>query len=195
MVKKTFVWNPDMPITDQADYISQYIDQVLNISTPSKFIAAGVMLRKMAGLIDEVTKDFQEPKSDAHKIHKTICDSEKGIVDPLQDIYKKLKTQMLVWRDVTNANEEMQIKKLLDADPTADIPLSIIPKMPGIELSQTIAPLVSDAEQIPREFLMPDMKKIQQFVSKTGGEVFIPGIKFIKVTKMRVYKPTDEDKS
>jgi hypothetical protein len=56
------------------------------------------------------------------------------------------------------------------------------PKVSGVSFRETWAFEITDPNAIPREYLIPDTRKIQAIVSDQKEKTAIPGIKPVKQT-------------
>jgi hypothetical protein len=80
----------------------------LQINDHAGYDAASQLLLAVQGLLKEAEDFFREPKQKAAQAHKSICDAEKKITDPLTRARNLLKDKMSAWikRDMEREEAE-----------------------------------------------------------------------------------------
>jgi hypothetical protein len=61
---------------------------------------------------------------------------------------------------------------------------STVPMTPGLSMTDTWSYRIVNIGQIPREYMMPDEKKIGAMVRASKGTVVIPGVEVVKGTSV-----------
>jgi len=84
-------------------------------------------------------------------------------------------------REIKKGNTE-RAEAIMETIPQVPIPIveSIVPKVKGASFREIWHAEVVDEKKVPRQYLIPDMKKLDGIARATKGEMNIPGIRFCK---------------
>lgn len=193
MVKKHLEWDPKGTLVEKAKYLNDLVDLTLtqiNVDTYSK---AGNIARLVSGLINEVKEDFSGHKLMAHENHKKICADESIILKPLTELVTTIKEKMLIWKQKVEAEEDERNDRILNLDPSAELPRSVVPAVEGITISVKYVPVVVNIDLVPEEYLLANLPALKEYARKTGGAGVIPGVQFMKTDAMSVSKSSNEE--
>lgn len=151
--------------------------QTLEISNFTQYAAGGEILIKIKTLAAEIEEKFRDSKSKTHVAWKEVVAEEKKCLDPLKKAEKGLKAKIIEFADL-QAQEYQERVESLQAQHGADVPLPAYPnlKLPGISFYPSWEWRMRDASLLPREFLIPDTKKISERVAALGPTAQIPGV-------------------
>lgn len=187
--------------------VSQYLEeaQAVEIKDDDDYQYAGALLTQEKTLFRFV-EDFYKPTKDAMNLAKAeLMKNIKAHIEPLGKAEFILKEKRRIWREEQEKIRLKEQKKLLEklkkeeeerrleeaietGDETvleepivvAPPPIQAMPKEKGHSYSDLWHGEVVDATKVPREYLMPDEKKIDRMAKATKGTVQIAGVKIWK---------------
>lgn len=182
-------------ITIKTEIKQEVLDQPIVIENQESYEQAGDVLKlckKKVKDLDEERKTYTAPLDESKKL---IMNKFKEVTDPIKDFIERLEKEMSKWyvleeqrrADLQKQLEDEAVASADDENPDVEVPVvQSIKKTKGqISTTSMVAHNtyeIIDETLIPREYLMPDEKKIGQAIRK-GTE--IEGIKLIKG-----FKPT-----
>lgn len=183
--------------------------KVFVVNNPDTFQQAGyklTVIKAMQKQADTLFDPVIDANKKALNEAKALKDS---FTTPLKTAESWYKTKMLDYKDKENrilrqkqleaqkqqdklmADAEKKanglIKKGKDAEaaavianaPIVAMPVSDVPKVSGISTRTVWSAEITDANLIPREYLIPDEVKLNQLARMTKGPSNIPGVKFV----------------
>lgn len=177
----------DFQVVDQATY-----------AKANDYIAGLQKLKK------EVIARFAEPKKKADEAHKAVRALERSFLDPINDKIDALKDATESWYKAEMlriaAEEERRRKaaaELVDlaadaeasgdgetaADAVAaavmeDAAVTVLPKCAGTSIREVWKAVVTDINQIPREYMIVNQAALDKIAQATKGALQIPGVRF-----------------
>lgn len=158
------------------------------IRSSSDFEFAANALREVAikhDAIDNKRKDWVGPLS---KVVKDINSTFKPVLDSLKSSEKELKGVLGAYK-IRAEDREKEIWDLCEADPNIVRSLLeeakglTLPEVKGLSIKRVFEGHVTDTDAIPKEFLVPDLKKLQE--ASMEGDPDIPGWTVSATTQVR----------
>lgn len=126
----------------------------LNVDSIDSYLHMGGLLQRVKQLVDIFEKETRPEIDQAHKLHKALIARRDKWADKFAE---------------AEALGKDKLKRFLEvADP---------PKIEGIVVGETWDGEVTDAAQIPREYLIPDLKKLKDITKVLKEATVIPGWK------------------
>lgn len=146
--------------------------ECLIVDTPAKYLFAGSALGQIKFNKNQIKDALKKQKSDARKIHKDWCSLENKHLEPLDHAEEVLKEKCVFYYDKVKKEE---------AESDTNAP-SKIPSNAGIHPKITWKAEVIDVSKVPREFLVVDMKALNDMAEELKGAIEVTGIKFFPKT-------------
>jgi septal ring factor EnvC (AmiA/AmiB activator) len=155
---------------------------------------AAETIKSVKSLLKEIDDTFNDMIQKAHELHKTALSKKNKYADPLKAMEKTLKAKMTRWiteQEKKRMAEEARIRAAREKEAEelrmmgiTDTPVEPV-KVEEVQKSGIIYQTkwdfeIVDKELIPRDYLIPDEKKIGQIVKAMKNETNIPGIKVIE---------------
>lgn len=152
---------------------------------------ASYLLRAIASLKKEIKDVFDPIKKSTADAHKKAVETEKRFLKPVEEADKRVRALVLVYQEMEKAKQrELEkartehhdaiMREALEGNGDALIALADAgekPKTEGISQRVNYKYEIVDINQVPREYMIPDEKKIAGVVRATRGEINIPGIR------------------
>jgi len=183
----------------------------LTITGEEEYHAAGNWLKRNKET-QKLVKDFYEPERKAtHTAYTAVTQQIKSCMVPLEKAEGTVKRKMSEYitermrkqreeqrRLEDEARKREEERRLQEAITTGDetlldepVEVPIVPmekpeEVEGISYAALWTFEIVDANAIPRDFLMPDEKKIRQYVKAMKGAGKIPGIRIYEDKTARV---------
>lgn len=154
----------------------------IEISNQAGLEACGAMLKGVKGRTKEVEALRVEEKKPFLVASKEIDGRFKPARDALLALEKLLKKAMAAYSDDQEKRRVMLMEQGRHEDAIAT-QAAVMPA--GISTTTTWQFEVTDADAIPREFMVPDAARIQAHVSAHKNNSSIPGIKVFPKTGVR----------
>ena len=165
-----------------------------DITDQGTYDRAAEAVRSVKGLLKEIDETFNEMIQKAHELHKTALAKKAKYADPLKAMEKTLKSKMTKWiaeQERIRAEEEARIRAARAKEEEelrlmgiTDAPVEAVKveevKTSGITYQTRWDYEIEDPALIPREYLIPDEKKIGALVRAMKDTTNIPGIKVIQ---------------
>jgi len=120
-----------------------------------------------------VVEEFRPLKKSANHAHAVLCEAEKKYLAPIRLAADIMDDSIKKYMHVHRVAAEL-----------SDGVIAPLGKMRGVGESEIWKFEITDAAAIPREFLMPDEKKITGVVKAMRGETKIPGIRIYPEIKL-----------
>ncbi len=142
----------------------------LEINDGQDYIHAVDFLKGCKQLEKTIVEHFRGTKANpgplvkAHELHKDLVRQEKEKLDPLQRIMARIQGLILGW-------EKMQ-ERLAG--------VSEIPEVDDKFNRSTWHAEIVDESLIPREYLVPDMKKLNEAARRMRNLMAVPGVKSVE---------------
>ncbi len=110
--------------------------------------------------------------------------SIRAMFKPAKTFYKRaedhLKGAILVWRNEEKKRQDKELKQAVKEGKAIEIKKPEAPK--GIAFKSQWKARVVDENAVPREYLIPDILKLNRIATVTGGGLDIPGVEFYEET-------------
>ncbi len=191
------------------------IAKELVIETEEQATEASEMVQKLKELESEIRASFDPIVEQAHKAHKEAIAQRDEHLKPVLEAQKKIKDCLSKWKEkeeLKRLQEAMRIaeekrkeeeekrlqqaellEKMGETEKANEIleqPIFCAPetekiKVEGISFAEIWTYEIINEAEIPREYLMPDEKKINSVVKAMKNNIEIPGIKIFKKTIAR----------
>lgn len=125
-------------------------------------------VKRLRAIVAEL---YEEPIAQAHKLHKTLCVKRTALAAPLDDadniVRRSVGAHEAAKREAAERKRQAAIAEALRQQEAADA-----------ERTRTDWRFeIVNPDALPREFLMPDDKKIGAIVRVSEGETNIPGVR------------------
>jgi len=191
------------------------IAKELVIETEEQATEASEMVKKLKELESEIRASFDPVIDKAYKAHKEAIAQRDEHLKPVLEAQKKIKDCLSKWKEkeeLKRLQEAMRIaeekrkeeeekrlqqaellEKMGETEKANEIleqPIFCAPetekiKVEGISFAEIWTYEIINEAEIPREYLMPDEKKINSVVKAMKNNIEIPGIKIFKKTIAR----------
>lgn len=149
--------------------------------------------KKLKETIKSVEDYWKEPKQNANKAWKDICQKEKEMSEPLKDLEKVLKAKisdyLLIMEDEKKKKEE-ELKRLTGMEVVLDVEGG---SQKGISSQDDYIVTITDESLVPVTLNGIILRKIDEgaikrLVKLTKGNIDIPGIKIekTKIVSVRI---------
>ncbi len=191
------------------------IAKELVIETEEQATEASEMVKKLKELENEIRASFDPVIDKAYKAHKEAIAQRDEHLKPVLEAQKKIKDCLSKWKEkeeLKRLQEAMRIaeekrkeeeekrlqqaellEKMGETEKANEIleqPIFCAPetekiKVEGISFAEIWTYEIINEAEIPREYLMPDEKKINSVVKAMKNNIEIPGIKIFKKTIAR----------
>lgn len=164
------------------------------IKDQTTYDKAAEAVRSVKALMKEVDSAFDDMIKKAHELHKTALSKKAVYADPLKDLEKKLKSKMTRWiaeqeriraEEARKALEEQrrqeeELRAMGIADVQVEIQEVAKVETQGIGYQVKWSFEIEDETIIPRDYLMPNEKKIGDLVKALKDQTNIPGVKVVQ---------------
>lgn len=153
----------------------------MRIVTPADYKIAGEMLKELAHrqtVLDDKRKSWVEPlKAVSNDIDATFRPVIKGLKDGVEMLKEKLgeakiameaKREELLKLSVAATGKKAEA---LQVEAEAFIP----PEIPGVHTTIGWTGEVSDADKLPREYMVPNVTMLEELTAALGRDPKIPG--------------------
>lgn len=191
------------------------ISKSFEIQTEKDVSMASELLQNLKKLEDEIRSSFDPIVEQAHKAHKEAIAQRDEHLKPVLEAQKKIKDCLSKWKEkeeLKRLQEAMRIaeekrkeeeekrlqqaellEKMGETEKANEIleqPIFCAPetekiKVEGISFAELWTYEIINEAEIPREYLIPDEKKINAVVKAMKNNIEIPGIKIFKKTIAR----------
>ncbi len=108
----------------------------------------------------------------------------RAMFKPAKTFYKEaedhLKGALLVWRSEQKKKQVQALKRAVKSGTAVEV--TEPKKVDGISFKNLWQARVVNVERIPREYLIPDIHKLNRIATATGGGAKIPGVEFYEET-------------
>jgi len=201
---------PETELQTENSRIVQKAKSIVITSDAQNAFAANFLI-EIKGAAKRVVDFFADSKKKAHEAWKAICANEKTLTDPLEDAERIVKRTMAAYAEAQEKlreealakaqaeamklqaqaekalkkgdgekAEELQVKAAMTAAEVNYIPT----KTSGVSYSKVWKWRITDADLIPREYLIPNEKHLNAVAKATGGALKVPGIEFYQETQI-----------
>ncbi len=177
--------------------------QGLEITTPEQFQEAGAFVQGIKGKQKEVKDRYEPNRARTYDAYKAVTADIATYIDPLVKAERIVKKKLgdyhteMEWlrrkeeaKKLAIAEAEAETRQLADAEETGDDsildePLIVappvleteVPKMKGISFTTVWKFDVVNVDDLPRKYMILDVKKIQGVVDALKEATAIPGIR------------------
>jgi hypothetical protein len=165
---------------------------------------AAELLKDIKTRQKQVKDLWLEPKQEAKKAHSTICQKEKDMLEPLSRAEGIIKASMSQYhiklereRQEIQAAKEAELRRIeqeaqealeagdveamteiaIKQSEVANISEAKAERVSGVSVKKVWKFEITDANQVPREYMIVNEKAIGQVVKATNGAVKIPGVR------------------
>ena len=178
---------PEIAVVDQASYA-----------------AANDLIGRLQTVRKEVVARFADPKRKAAEAHKAVCELEKSFLSPVDEKIRALKGSTTAWyaaeqQRIAAEEERRRIEAeemaglAADAEAAGDTDtaaaavmeaalaqasVSVVPKVAGTSMREVWRAVVVNAAELPREYLVPNQRLLDDMAKATKGAVPVPGVRF-----------------
>ena len=127
---------------------------------------------------------------------RSINAAFKPAIDALEGAERALRDKIVAYSDRQASAHEEAVREIAAA-PTqagraeahARLSEAVVPRVEGLALVETWDGEVMDASKLPREYLVPDVRKLLEATRAAGGDPKIPGWRAIRKIGTRVSLP------
>ena len=183
----------------------------ITIANDTAAVDAGFFLQKVKETEKVIEAKLNPPIATAHKAHQALTSEKKFFMDRLKMVKDTINKKLSAWHTEGQRVQEEETRRLTElarkqtedaiiekALKTGDESLlersveSVHMEAPAPVKIDKVAFVkawkieVIDADLVPREFLMPDEKKILAYVKMQDGKFPIPGVKISADQNVRV---------
>lgn len=148
----------DLKITESRASILYERIASAKINSIDTYILVGDLLKEVKNLIGNIDGAFESAVNQAYKTHKTILGLKRQAIERLEEAAKLAKDKLVYYYDAKG---------------------DVLPKIEGVVYSDHWTGEVEDARKLPREFLMPDVKKLEAVTKALKEATAIPGWKVV----------------
>lgn len=164
----------------------QSINLPVQILSKEDYDRGMTALVAMADLAKKIHEHYDPLIAEAHAHHKSIIAARNEHLDPLHDAEQKLKTTMAMFvadqkKAIETSNEFSTEDQFFEA---LAAPVELPKPLKGVMTDWDFR--ILHPEELPREYLMPDTKKIAKTVMNLKGLTSIPGVDVFEVNRIRV---------
>lgn len=155
-----------------------------------------ISYRDAVVLIAEVKEQLVEMEARRDTITKPMREALASVaalfgpgISALKDAEKLLKQKVLASRDVLELRAQALIEEASKTGNHALVKEADEVKPPdlkGVSITTTWTGVVEDASKIPKQYLVPDIKKLEEVTKAQKGQVKIPGWKVSENRRMSV---------
>lgn len=167
---------------DLEKQVNNFEDQtcLLVITNQKEYEEAGRFLQAGSELSKQIRETFEPIIQKAHAAHKEAVKQKNKHLDPIQKALSMIKSKMVSYVDMLKLKET----EVQSAAKEKNMPAQIVPKpkAEGIYTTERWTYEITDINKLPREYLLPDEKKIRTVVSAMKDLTNIPGVKVFKTT-------------
>jgi len=195
--------------------------KAVTITSPDQMQAVSDRLRAVKSLGRRIADFFAPMKKRAAEAHKEICQTEKGLLGPLDEAERLVKAAMLTYQREEDRKRQEEARRLqAEADERARkererlakqaaklktpelreqrlaqaaqvvapvvLPSAPPPKPAGVVTRRRWTFRVTDAAQVPREFLMVDEQKLSKLAQALGPDAKVAGVEFYEAQTVAV---------
>lgn len=161
---------------------------LLTISTQEQYESAGVALRQVKTRIAELEEKRKEITRPLDAAKKSVMDLFRVPVERFKAVEASLKSAMAEHLERVERERQEALEALAEAAPDEARALVVsassktTPEASGIQTRVTWDFEITDPDKIPREFLIPDEKKIRAHVKAHEGRTEIAGVRVFTKT-------------
>lgn len=163
------------------------------ILSESEYLFATEWLKKNKATQKIVTAAFEEDLQEAKLQLQKVKSSLEAFLLPLSESEASVKKQILLFQEearkkVQEAEEKLRIaeekgrtSKTLEKHEVAirDLKSELPPKTSGISTRKIWTFSITDEALLPRDFLIPDTKKLGEIARKEKEKASVPGVEFL----------------
>ena len=182
--------------------LSESITSIEAIDTNDQYDQIVALQARCNAEISDIEGDMKEAIDHAHKAHKALTSRRKEATQPYKELkdktsrlignylVKKRKAERMA-QELLEAEAQKQSHALMrkgDHEGAAQLVANveapkIAPDAKNLRVKTTYSAEVVDAQAIPREWLTPDIARINEAVRKAKGDIVIQGIEVITENK------------
>lgn len=171
-------------LDDRIKKVKEQVNQIVVVDAETMQYATA-FTKEIKDTIKSVEEYWKEPKQNANKAWKDICQKEKEMSEPLKNLEKVLKSKisdyLLIMEDEKNKKEE-ELKRITGFDVVLDVEGS---KAKGLSSTDNYIITVIDESLVPNSLNGVVLRKVdesavKQLVKLANGNIEIPGIKIEK---------------
>ena len=145
--------------------------KALEIKDEASWNYASVLLGNLKDLRKAITDTFKPIKQQQDKAKRETLAQEKKALEPVERAEAMLRPKVAEYYRQKKQAAEVELKKVgVESTATVASPA-------GVSFRPTYKYEITDPEKLPREYLIPDAKKIGKEVRETKGACKIPGVK------------------
>lgn len=153
--------------------------QATVVASDAEMVAAGERMREMAMLEKEITAVFKPICEGAQSAHKAAVAQRDKFLQPTQQAQKHLRGLVAEYLG-RRQQEQIQLTGA-GMEPGPPPPLDAA----GLSTVATEVVEVVDAALVPREWCVPDLKRIKAAAKEQGELLAIPGVQVRRETAVR----------
>ena len=168
----------------------------VEIASASDYAAAAetaAELRAMREAVEARRRSWVDP---LNAVVRSINAAFKPAFDTLAGAERAMRDKIVAYSDSQAAAHEEAVREIAAAptqagreDAHARLSEAVVPRVEGLSLVETWEGEVVDAAKLPREYLVPDVRKLLEATRAAGGDPEIPGWRAIRKTGTRVALP------
>ena len=168
----------------------------VEIASASDYAAAAetaAELRAMREAVEARRRSWVDP---LNAVVRSINAAFKPAFDTLAGAERAIRDKIVAYSEAQSAAHEAAVREIAAAptqagreDAHARLSEAVVPRVEGLSLVETWEGEVVDAAKLPREYLVPDVRKLLEATRAAGGDPEIPGWRAIRKTGTRVALP------
>lgn len=174
-------------LTPEANQLVEQAEALCNdlanyeIKDSQDYLYASEDLKKVKAFADKLDTERKKATKPLDEAKKVIMDWFRKPLTYLTEVEANIKKGMITYQQAQEAIRKEQEAKLqaeVKSGETLPVVPSTVDKVEGISIKQIWKYRVSDANAIPKEYLIPDDKKLGMLARDTKGALKIAGIEF-----------------
>ena len=168
----------------------------VEIASASDYAAAAetaAELRAMREAVEARRRSWVDP---LNAVVRSINAAFKPAFDTLAGAERALRDKIVAYSDSQASAHEEAVREIAAAptqagraDAHARLSAAVVPRVEGLSLVPSWDGEVMDASKLPREYLVPDVRKLLEATRAAGGDPKIPGWRAVRKTGTRVALP------
>mgnify|MGYP001578203381 FL=1 len=168
----------------------------VEIASASDYAAAAetaAELRAMREAVEARRRSWVDP---LNAVVRSINAAFKPAFDTLAGAERAMRDKIVAYSEAQSTAHEAAVREIAAAptqagreDAHARLSEAVVPRIEGLSLVETWDGEVVDASKLPREYLVPDVRKLLEATRAAGGDPKIPGWRAVRKTGTRVALP------
>ena len=139
----------------------------IKITDVASFVFMGEVLKEVKKIVNTFEEETRPEIDQAHKLHKALIARKKRWAEKFDEAEKLAKDKLTHYVGTVESGTPL-------------------PQIEGVIFTERWSGDVTDASLLPREYLIPDIKKLEGITDVLKQETVIPGWKPRKVTGVTV---------